>query len=44
MLIAAHIMGVEKYCLTELLSEKKTQAIMKEFCNSFDEFYSRVTL
>ena len=44
MLIAAHIMGLESYCLTELLSSKMTKQLMSEYENNYEELYPRILL
>jgi hypothetical protein len=37
-------MGKEKYCITELLPEKKSKQIMREYQNNFEDFYQKISL
>lgn len=44
LLIAAHLMGKEKYCVTELLPVKKSKQIMREYQDNFEDFYQKISL
>lgn len=44
MLIAAHIMGVETYCLTELLSVKRTGLVVRDYEKNYEKLFTKISL
>jgi phosphoglycerol transferase MdoB-like AlkP superfamily enzyme len=44
MVIAAHIMGLDSYCITEVLSNDKTKQVVKEFENNYELLYPKIVL
>lgn len=44
LLIAAHIIGKERYCITELIPLKRSKQLLKDYENDFDSLFEKITL
>lgn len=37
-------MGIESYCVRELLTTKRTKEIVKEYQDNYDDFYAKLSI